>query len=290
MWLANFFGVSGAASNFAPYEFIYEGGPDIRGEIAKVVPYSLKDNRVEVADVTDAEKESLQDTVFALAQKFCFHLQNVGGKWFFTRRNAWGVRTRPIDGVCAFVPTSASFEDNSNGDFANFLCESQKLLAAHPVNIARSQEGRLPIEGFWITGASVKNRIRPTAVRAVFANDTYVRGLACAALIGKDRAVGVTDAYPNAPEGDALVVIDDFVDAYRRADWAAWEAKLPGAVAAIEEKISQAVTQKISEVLLCATGKTTARNVRFTLKSTFGMIVAPKARDFELHKMIRETL
>jgi len=125
------------------------------------------------------------------------------------------------------------------------MSRSVELFADHPVNAARSRQGRLPATNIWLWGLGRKPRLEPFQQRygvqgAMITAVDLLRGLA--ALIGWQRidvpgATGYTDTDYAAKGRYAIEELEqtDLICVHVEAtDEAAHEGNLPAKVAALE--------------------------------------------------------
>lgn len=102
------------------------------------------------------------------------------------------------------------------------LNEAQMLLHEHPVNEAREQAGKLPLNSLWIWGGAVEPR--PTAKAAVrlLGGDAVLRGLALSAGMSVEELPG---RWPGGAQ-DTLVQWEEAREAAHRGDVAGWQEAL----------------------------------------------------------------
>lgn len=110
------------------------------------------------------------------------------------------------------------------GEWRRLLNEMQMLLHAHPVNQARMERGRLPVNSLWLWGGG---ELVPGTAHCdrVYANDDLVR--LAAAYSGLEYATlpdGLEAADLTAPRG--LLVCNAHLPALMRKDVYAWFAAL----------------------------------------------------------------
>jgi hypothetical protein len=102
------------------------------------------------------------------------------------------------------------------------LNEAQMLLHEHPVNDAREQAGRLPINSLWIWGGAVEPRARAAPAARLLGGDDVLRGLALRAGMAVEdlpaRWQGATQA--------TWVQWEQAREAAQRGDVAGWQEAL----------------------------------------------------------------
>ncbi len=95
--------------------------------------------------------------------------------------------------------------------------EVQIVLHAHPVNVARSAAGQLPVNALWFWGAGALPRAADAAVRLVASNDDVLCGLARVARVRWAPPV-VASLAADTGTGNALLDLDH-ADTAALAQW-----------------------------------------------------------------------
>lgn len=111
-----------------------------------------------------------------------------------------------------------------------YLNEAQMILHACPVNTAREEAGRLPVNSLWFWGAGVLPPAVAPRFRCVFADDPLARGLAlhtgtALQALPEDADALMQDGLAHgggAGNGALLLVLDSFYQAVIAADADDW--------------------------------------------------------------------
>ena len=284
-WLWRVIAKASGMPQTAAFEWEADGGPSMAAETWRLHAYTKVGDLLEDVEetLTESERDAMHDQVHALVQPFGFFLQQWVGRWYLTRKDDWRVAVRPWCAQKHRALTSASI---AGEDAQNFLKLQQTLaqfLAEHPVNQARQAAGQAPIQGFWPDGGSRRYLLKPSTLRAVMANDSYVHGWAQNAGLLNFRTTRVNDEWPEAPQGDLLCVIDDLYDAYRQGNWDLWFERWPQAWEKIQNLAHQAQQRRCQHVVLISTGETDTHTCTAELKGKAGGFFArfskPKSAD-----------
>ena len=205
-------------------------------------------------ELSETERDALHDDVLAIAREFGFQLQQWADRWYLTRNKDWQVLVRPW---CAqeFQPfTEASLQGPEAESFKSLDQKLRAILKKSAVNQKRLSEGLETIDGFWPDGGSRRHLLKPSTLRAVMANDSFVWGWAQNAGLLNFRTTAVKNDWPEAPEGDLLAVIDDLYVPYREKNWSLWAQKLPDAIASISHLWNLAHARRCGRLVLIASG------------------------------------
>lgn len=133
----------------------------------------------------------------------------------------------------------------------HILNEIQMLLHAHPVNDAREQEGRLPVNSVWFWGGGIAPDIRQSPFASISSGNPLARGLA--------RQTG-TAHFPvpeNAREwlstlgsaGEHLVILENLTFPSRYGDGNEWDTRLRALETSWFGPLHQAVQQGMTLTL-----------------------------------------
>ena len=102
-------------------------------------------------------------------------------RWYVSAARAPELRTQPLEFAAgrSIDPLLPSGPDALL--WHRYFNEIQMLLHAHPINTAREEAGRLPVNSVWFWGGGVLPAEARTDLAAVWADDPVARGLAHAA-------------------------------------------------------------------------------------------------------------
>ena len=117
------------------------------------------------------------------------------------------------------------------------------------------------IQGLWLSGGGRSAPVfPPSTFRSVLTNDRTA--LAWAEDAGIPKAylgtLGKKTKWPEAPEGDRILVIDDLYDAWMRHDWNAWIKRMPGLLDKLEHWVGQEKPARLTENVIVAFGHGTS--------------------------------
>ncbi|MES9872601.1 MAG: hypothetical protein ABW146_05785 [Candidatus Sedimenticola sp. 6PFRAG7] len=222
---------------------IADGGePDDRLWI-QVTPVHLRPDQdrlllfdVEEFDFSLAEAE-------ALASLFNEHFAEIGWqleapvahRWYLTTETAPGIITSEVSAVFGrnmdmFLPRGVDALQ-----WHSLLNEVQMLFNTAQVNEQRSDQGKLPVNGTWLSGIGRLPQLLDPGFLQVYSNDPLASGLALAAGI---RPAPLEEGYPaglTTAQGDELVVYDRLQRSVMRSDPFDWS----DALAEFEQGLSQ---------------------------------------------------
>lgn len=285
-WLARFFGLPESPVPTACFELAASGAPRLAGEIWRLVPYRLDAGRcLPLSDpLTEMQNRELSDLLLAAAASCGARLQRLGQEWFLASREPLGPAPLPWENQLGRPPAN-----RPENPWGAFCAEASRGLDGHPVNAERLRDGLAPVAGFFPDGGGAFPRVKPTAVRVIFTDSLFVRGLGLAATVPASRIVDVdAGLWPEAPEGDALCVMQAPYADYATRDYAALRVKLAPVLSRVEGLVEEAARHKIGEVLVAFAGAATVRSARFKLKNAFGIVTRPKADTWDMGKLLRE--
>jgi hypothetical protein len=183
----------------------------------------------DTSDLTITDDEAAQ--LVALLNEHCgdlgrFHAAGAE-RWYLRLREAPTLRTHP--------PAEAVGRRINNfmpggGDAARWhhhLNEAQVLLHTHPVNRARENDGRPPINSVWFWGAGVAPRSLSAPCAVLLGAQPLTRGLAALAGIEHHPPSESFDVSALAAgNGGTLVVLDPLAIPARHLDRDAWREAL----------------------------------------------------------------
>ena len=121
------------------------------------------------------------------------------------------------------------------------------------------------------------------------ANDTFVHGWAQNAGLLNFRTTRVMDAWPDAPEGDLLCVIDDLYEPYRKGDWNSWAKAWPKVWECIQKLTAEAKSRRCQKLVLIASGSLDTHTTAVEFKKTSGLFARfSKPRSLSLEDFLNE--
>jgi hypothetical protein len=167
----------------------------------------------------DAEADELLAAANELCANAQCELQRAGSEWFMFSAQPWSLRPPPLT---AMAGAPLPLPDSNSADalrWSRLHNAIQMRWHAHPVNEAREARGLPIVNGLWLHGGGTWKPLSQMPWLRVHSNRPYLRGAALAA----GAKAGTDDT---APDGDALLVWDDALQACLNADWPAWLAAM----------------------------------------------------------------
>ena len=183
-WLWQVIAKRGGMPETAAFEWEADGGPAMGAETWRL--HTVHDETINGQTILRSPKEELSaeerdvlhDEVLACVRQFGFQLQQWADRWYLTRNQDWNLVVRPW---CAQKYRPFSTDSLSGADEQAFIALDEKLraiLKKSDVNAKRLAQGMETIDGFWPDGGSRRHLLKPSTIRAVMANDSYVWGWA----------------------------------------------------------------------------------------------------------------
>ncbi len=224
----------------APALWVQSGGPgqDVQIWTLSALAFNAEGT---VSDEVEIDDERMFfEITMALARELDrnraegLRLQTSGRTWFVTRRADWDATAAPARALVGERPDAAHVCGPDAEAVLDLQARLNALLsgALADVNETLRRAGRTPIGAFWLHGGGRDARFfPPTTIRSVAADDPVALGWANAAGILRDR-LGTTRSrretlWPDAPEGDLIVLLEELYDPWLRGDLTAWRRVLP---------------------------------------------------------------
>jgi hypothetical protein len=245
-WLAReVFGTQGRAPT-APYAWAtLTGRRETSQEVWRADPIHIALGRESliVQSLHDTPlMEAEADQLLAAANELCANaqceLQRVGSDWFMFSAQPWSLRPPPLT---AMAGAPLPLPDSNSADalrWSRLHNAIQMRWHAHPINEAREARGLPIVNGLWLHGGGTWTPLSQMPWPRVHSNRPDLRGAALAA----GAQVGTDDT---APDGDALLVWDEALQACLNADWPAWLA----AMARIDRRLAALPNAEFEVVL-----------------------------------------
>lgn len=177
-------------------------------------------------------------------------------RWYLHMPAASELISAPLSQV---VQRNAGLFKPTGADAQRWLAditEAQMLLYAHPVNQAREARGLPSINSLWPWGAGeLGTSLKPVRAAApqptvVYSDQPLARGLAYATGLSV-HDVPETFAELEVPQAQALIILDDMLQASQDGDYEDWSASVEGLEARWFAPLWRALTQgKIKEIRL----------------------------------------
>lgn len=280
----------------AAFEWEADGGPAMGAETWRL--HTVHDAiingqtilRSPKEELSAEERDELHDEVLACVRQFGFQLQQWADRWYLTRNQDWNLVVRPW---CAQKYRPFSTDSLSGADKQAFIALDEKLraiLKKSDVNAKRLAQGMETIDGFWPDGGSRRHLLKPSTIRAVMANDSYVWGWAQNAGLLNFRTTAIKDNWPEAPEGDLLAVVDGLYESYRQKDWNTWAQKLPDVIKTVTHLADLAHARRATRLVLVASGARDTHTVVIDKNATKSLFARfKKKKTLNLENFLGET-
>ena len=296
LWLWEVLSKTRSMPETAAFEWEADGGPAMGTETwrlwsahLQMTPSGLLTESPR-KELSAAERDQLHDDILAVARRHGFQLQQWADRWYLTRNQDWNLVVRPW---CAQKYRPFSTDSLSGADEQAFIALDEKLraiLKKNDVNAKRLAQGMETIDGFWPDGGSRRHLLKPSTIRAVMANDSYVWGWAQNAGLLNFRTTALKDNWPEAPEGDLLAVVDGLYESYRQKDWSTWAQKLPDVIKTVTHLADLAHARRATRLVLVASGARDTHTVVIDKNATKSLFARfKKKKTLNLENFLGET-
>lgn len=263
-WLCREFGVEQQGDwPVAPFTLLAHGGNPGSAYWLQAEPahLQLQGDRMILVEIRDIGA----DEPAALTEALNLHFAQDGLVFQPTQPGHWHLRlalpprleTHPADAVIGRNIRHLLPHGPDSAQWHRLLNEIQMLLHDHPVNRAREQSRKLPVNTIWPWGGGVLPQKIPAHSAQVWASHPLASGLAIAAgarLAGTPDSAG--DWLQQAVGDTHLIVLDDLRSAALGGDLTGWQNGLLQLEKNWFAPLSQALRQgKISRLTLRAPGE-----------------------------------
>lgn len=211
--------VLGQKSDFPPVApLLWRGfdAPHLSEAMALLTPYVVENDRIVPVSLAEEETVRLFDALRSVAGRHGARLQLWEGRFFMTSKTDFALEATPAP-VLAGLPAADLVLAGADAEkLRAFLSDCEEAVrGVRPLSFHLSDAGRGNL------------RVRPSVIRALWTDDTIVRGLAVAAGLRPDTIGPLSRPMPPSPPGDAVALWDDLALPARTGDLAAWEAAVP---------------------------------------------------------------
>ena len=236
-WLCKRFGVDKQADwPVAPYSLLADGGEPGKDYWLRADPVHLKleGNRLVLADtgafaLTQAEAAKLADSLNAHFSEdgLVFHPLRPE-RWYLRLAQAPEMETTPLATAAGRSVDALLPRGSGASSWRARLNEVQMLLHGHAVNEAREAGGELPINSVWLWGGGRLAHPAPSALNALWSDDSLAAGLAQAAGIAAHKlpADATELLRGGAGKGVHLILLDRLRRPVQYGDAQAWRTEL----------------------------------------------------------------
>ena len=267
LWLWEVLSKTKSMPEMAAFEWEADGGPAMGTETWRLWSVHLKETPAGLLteapqeELTSTERDQLHDDILAAARRHGFQLQQWADRWYLTRKDDWAINVRPWCAQNHRVYSENAIEGEKTERFHALINDFRSVLQSHPVNVARRSLGQETVDTFWPDGGSRRHLLKTSTLRAVMSDHSYVWGWAQNAGLLNFRTVPVADHWPEAPEGDLVVELDDLYESYRTGEWNQWREKLPALFERMAALAQEAKKRRCSRLVLVATGEVDSHTV-----------------------------
>ena len=261
IWLWEVLSKTRTLPETAAFEWEADGGPAMSTQTWRLWSVHLTEKagrlfcEAPARELDAAERDLLHDEVLACVRKYGFQLQQWADRWYLTCKDDWQVTVRPWCAQKHRPYTEESVEGPASDAFKALFEELRGIAAASPVNAERSRRGEETVDAFWPDGGSRRHLLKSSTLRAVMSEHSYVWGWAQNAGLLNFRTVAVSDHWPEAPEGDLVVELDDLYESYRCGNWQEWRSRLPALFARVNALANAAKQRRCQRFVLVAAGQ-----------------------------------
>lgn len=216
-WLWRVIGKESFEAPLATLEWQGIGAPRLSDPMARL---HILTARYQPHPYTERRLAELMDILRHYLESVQYRLQVWDNHYYLSRKKPWNIV------ASAWTPGPHTREDfalfaDDTRDFPQVFQHLQTLVAdwGH-------QKGT-PLT-VWVDGFSQKpSRVRPCTYRLVQTDDPIVRGLAESVGLRPNMVISAQQIMPPTPPGDIIVIFEDFLPAYFRQDWQAWQEAVP---------------------------------------------------------------
>lgn len=173
-----------------------------------------------------------------VAARAGMRVQSAGSAVYFSRTENWDAAAMPRRALAGLDYQGALDKGLAGADapvIRTIVAELNAAAASEGSELAqaaaaRRAAGRPSLDAFWLSGGGMDEaHYPPSLVRSVAADDPAVRGWAAASGIPVSRIVPASGRtrWPEAPEGDVIVLLDALLEPWLQNDLAEWRRRLP---------------------------------------------------------------
>ena len=220
----------------APYTWRADGGSADASYWLRADPVYLQAQRGQLVlvdgamlDISEAEADALCTTLnqHFVSDNLRFFPAHPA-RWYLALDQSPELITEPLARVAGQAVNDRLPRGATGQRWNQILNEAQMLLHAHPINEAREQRGQATINGLWLWGGGIAQKLAPCSLNHLWANDALARGLALTTQVAWHALPEAAEAClaDATPQSKHWVVLDGLRRAAWYSDDEAWRAGL----------------------------------------------------------------
>ncbi len=278
VWLWQVIAKSTGVPETAAFEWEADGGPSMSTQTWRLwsAHHGACDKgivtRAPGTDLTADERHALHDEVVSCVRRFGFELQQWENRWYLTRKIDWPIIVRPWFAQNHQLLADDSVAGDAKAEFLAMREALMTILQKSSVNEERRAAGIDTVDSFWPDGGSRRHLLKPSVLRAVMSNDSFVWGWAQNAGLLNFRTTAVNDTWPECPPGDLLAVLDDLWEPYRAGHWQEWQKRIPRLITQLKNLTDQAKSRRCERLVIVACGADDTHTVCSSIGAARGLL------------------
>jgi hypothetical protein len=226
-WLVSAWGLEGMP--LAALRLLGEGGQPANGHWLCLDPVHLRleewslvaDDPMHLA-LTAEEDAALRAALAPLFADWGALTALTPGRWYLACDPAPALTTSPLQEAIGRPADPALPGGDQGAAWRRRLAEAQTLLHDHPVNTAREEAGRPPVNSLWPWGEGRLGGTAASPWQAVYGDDPVLAGLAALSAVAREP---LPPGF-QPPSGHGLALVDDLAAPCRAHDALAWREAL----------------------------------------------------------------
>ena len=269
----------------SPYAWMAEGGPRLDQEFWSIDFWTTDpEGRLARFEFPEELLPAAACALDPVLSEAGMRLMISGKSFYAASRERLDFSARPFEDLCgmskAHIPHLGFLSEGAEKAKVDRLLAN--LLDALCGALPRAADG---IGGLWLSGGGRSSPVfPPSTFRSVIANDPTALAWAEDAGIPKSALASLNkrSEWPQAPEGDRILVVDDLYGAWLTHDWSLWAKRLPKALAKLRHWVGEEKKARIDRNVIVAFGRGTSATLLPEKRSALGFLkrrnaVSPEA-------------
>ncbi len=158
-------------------------------------------------------------------------------RWYLQLDKEYRIQTTPLGNVAGQAIGNALVTGTDKDYWRNLGNEIQMLLFTHPINQARQEQGKLPVNSIWFWGQGVLPEFSGKLFDCVYSTDITLGGLA-----KLSQCVHIDSLDPIVESGNCLIWPEQFKNRSIQIDWQGYNALL--------EELDQGLVPRLMTLLV----------------------------------------